>query len=134
MKTPSCRLFVCFLCFTTTARGYNDHKATRQASKAAEISLVSSTNVRGGSWIVPSGWNPFGYQITSLGQEFLSYEGSLDSDIGRFLASLRERKRFAAIKSNWLEVLRVSKSGQSMRIYKKLSELIQFCLRAGFID
>lgn len=90
--------------------------------------------IRGGGWIIPAGWNPFGYRITSLGQEFLSFDGAYDSDVGRFLASLKDRKRFKTLKAQWLEVLRVSKSGQSMRIYKKLQQLLQFCLKAGLID
>jgi hypothetical protein len=89
---------------------------------------------RGGGWLVPSGWNPFGYKVTVLGEEFLLYDGSLDSDVGRFLASLRTRKRHDVLKGQWLEVVRVAKTGQSMRVYRKLDELIQFCLKAGLID
>mmetsp|Transcript_1649 Transcript_1649/g.2097 ORF Transcript_1649/g.2097 Transcript_1649/m.2097 type:complete len:140 (-) Transcript_1649:81-500(-) len=84
----------------------------------------------------PSGYNPFGYGLTDLGKEYLSYDGSLDSDVGRFLSSLKSGKRKSApvMKEQWLEVVRVSKQGQSMRIYRKLDELISFCLKAGFID
>lgn len=91
---------------------------------------------RGGglSSFIPSGYNPFGYQITELGEKFLEFDGSLDSDIGRFLASVKTRKRFDAIKSQWLEILRVSKKGQSMRIYRSLEDFIKFCLKAGFLD
>lgn len=93
---------------------------------------------RGGGFglssLVPAGYNPFGYKITELGKKFLTFDGSLDSDIGRFLASVKTRKRFDGIKSQWLEILRVSKVGQSMRIYRKLQELIDFCLKAGFLD
>jgi hypothetical protein len=93
---------------------------------------------RGGGFglssLVPAGYNPFGYQITELGKKFLGFDGSLDSDIGRFLASVKTRKRFDGIKSQWLEILRVSKVGQSMRIYRSLKELIAFCLEAGFLD
>ena len=96
------------------------------------------TVARGGGFglssLVPAGYNPFGYKITELGEEFLGFEGSLDSDVGRFLSSIRTRKRFDAIKSQWLEILRVSKKGQSMRIYKSLQELIDFCLAAGFLN
>ncbi len=96
------------------------------------------TIARGGGFglssLVPAGYNPFGYKITELGEEFLGFEGSLDSDVGRFLSSIRTRKRFDAIKSQWLEILRVSKKGQSMRIYKSLQELIDFCLAAGFLN
>ena len=89
---------------------------------------------RGGGWFFPPGWNPFGYKLTSLGEEFLKYDGSINSDVGRFLAGLKQRKRFYKIKEQWLEILRVSKSGQSMRIYKQLNELIAFCLKANLID
>ena len=93
---------------------------------------------RGGGFglssLVPAGYNPFGYKITELGKKFLAFDGSLDSDIGRFLASVKTRKRFDGIKSQWLEILRVSKAGQSMRIYRSLQELIDFCLNAGFLD
>ena len=89
----------------------------------------------GGQYFIPAGWNPFGYKITTLGETFLAFDGSLDSDVGRFLASLKTtRKRFATLKGQWLEVLRVSKTGQSMRIYKQLNELLQFCLQTGLID
>lgn len=91
-------------------------------------------SLRGGSYLIPSGWNPLGYKITSLGEEFLSYEGSLDSDVGRLLASLKKRKSTRAIKDSWLEIVRVSKKGQSMRIYRMLDDLLQFCLKAGLID
>lgn len=73
-------------------------------------------------------------KITTLGDEFLSYDGSLDCDVGRFLASLKNRKRFSDIKSNWLEIVRVAKTGQAMRIYKNLQDMIQLCLKAGLID
>jgi hypothetical protein len=84
----------------------------------------------------PSGYNPFGYALTDFGKEYLAYDGSLDSDVGRFLSSLKSGKRKSAsvMKEQWLEVVRVSKKGQSMRIYRKLDELISFCLKAGFID
>ena len=84
----------------------------------------------------PSGYNPFGYGLTELGKEFLAFDGSLDSDVGRFLSSLKsgKRKSAAVMKEQWLEVVRVSKQGQSMRIYRKLDELISFCLKAGFLD
>ena len=84
----------------------------------------------------PAGYNPLGYGLTSLGKEFLEFEGSLDSDVGRFLSTLKsgQRKSKSVMKEQWLEIVRVSKKGQSMRIYRGLDELIEFCLRAGFID
>lgn len=108
---------------------------TRLILASKSSTLNHSLHFRGGGWLIPAGWNPLGYRITSLGEEFLSYEGSLDSDVGRFLASVKSgRKSFQTIKEQWLEVLRVSKTGQSMRIYKQLQTLLQFCLKAGLID
>jgi len=103
------------------------------------IDKYSWKNVgRGGGFglmsLVPAGYNPFGYKITELGLHFLEFDGSSDSDVGRFLTSMRTRKRFDGIKSQWSEVLRISKKGQAMRIYQKLDELIGFCLKAGFLD
>ena len=88
--------------------------------------------LKGGS--ILSGWNPFGYGLTDLGTQFLSFEGSLDSDVGRFLSTFKSgRKRRTALKDQWLEILRVSKTGQSMRIYRLLDDLLNFCIHAGFL-
>lgn len=90
---------------------------------------------RGGWSIIPAGWNLFGYKVTKLGQEFLGTGDALSCDVGRFLASLKaHRKRRKAIKEQWLEILRASKTGQSMRIYRDLDKLLDFCLRAGLIN
>jgi hypothetical protein len=97
-----------------------------------------TTIERGGglSSFVPAGYNPFGYKITELGSQFLEFDGSLDSDVGRFLASVKttKRKRFDTIKEQWLEIVRVSKKGQSMRIYRNLEDLIAFCIKAKLLD
>lgn len=87
--------------------------------------------IRGGALF--AGYNPFGLAITPLGHEFLAFEGSRDSDVGRLLSSLKSRKRRATIKSEWLELVRFSKTGQSMRIYQNLEKLLDFLLRCGFI-
>jgi hypothetical protein len=91
---------------------------------------------RGGGFasLIPAGYNPFGYKITELGTKFLEFDGSLDSDVGRFLASVKSRKRFEELKSQWLEIVRVSKTGQSMRIYRSLDDLISFCIKANLLD
>lgn len=102
---------------------YLDLKFARQAIRLP----------RGGGLL--AGLNPFGYKITQLGQDFLDFDGSLDSDVGRFLASLKSsRKKRGVIKEQWVEIVRVSKSGQSMRILRTLDDLIAFCLSAGFLD
>jgi hypothetical protein len=98
--------------------------------------FVSRSFPRGGgitSWI-PAGYNPFGYKITELGTQFLEFDGSLDSDVGRFLASVKNRKQLAELKSQWLEIVRVAKSTQTMRIYRTMDELISFCIKARLLD
>ena len=114
----------CFKCDATTNHVGVDILALPRGGAAAALNPF------------PSGYNPFGYGLTDLGKEYLSYDGSLDSDVGRFLSSLKSGKRKSApvMKEQWLEVVRVSKQGQSMRIYRKLDELISFCLKTGFID
>ena len=90
-------------------------------------SLLAGTNhdsevsrgmrVRGGSML--AGMNPFGYKISSAGEKFLEYEGSRDSDLGRLLSSvISKRKTLSTLKSEWLELMRYAKTGQSVRIYK----------------
>eukprot|EP00956_Cyclotella_meneghiniana_P005568 scaffold7165_cov68-Cyclotella_meneghiniana.AAC.3 len=86
-------------------------------------------------FVTPRRYNPFGYALTDLGKQYLSFQGSADSDIGRFLSTLKSgRKKETTIKEQWLEIVRVSKQGQSMRIYRTLDDMIKLCLSAGFID
>lgn len=96
--------------------------------------LLSSLPRGGGGGFIPGGYNPFGYKITTLGLTFLEFDGSLDSDVGRFLTSIRERKRLVAIKAQWLEIVKAAKTGQAMRIYRTLEDLISFCLSAGLLN
>jgi hypothetical protein len=149
------RLFGVFLCFLLTASfGASEHANIAQTSRQPlsflhAITETQSTDIlpatlgatgwktipRGGGWIIPAGYNPFGFKITELGEAFLKYDGSLDCDVGRFLASLKSgRKRMTELKAQWLEVVRVSKTGQTMRVYRQLQELLDFCLKAGLID
>ena len=110
------------------------------ASPTRPPSMSESTipRLRGGGAALgfPSGYNPFGHALTDLGTAYLSFDGSLESDVGTFLSTLKggKRKTAATMKDQWLEIVRVSKKGQSMRIYRKLDEMIAFCLKAGFID
>mmetsp|Transcript_12447 Transcript_12447/g.34553 ORF Transcript_12447/g.34553 Transcript_12447/m.34553 type:complete len:156 (+) Transcript_12447:101-568(+) len=115
----------------TRERDNNDLSSSSVNTASAVLDRIP----RGG-WFgsVLTGMNPFGYKITDLGEEFLRIDGSMQCDVGRFLAGLKQRKRVKAIKEQWLEVLRVAKTGQSMRIYRKIEDLVQFCLKAGFID
>ena len=97
--------------------------------------LLQTLQIRAGASWLPAGYHPYGYGLTELGLEFLKFEGSLDSDIGRFLASLKTgRKKQKVLKEQWIEVVRVSKTGQSMRILRTLDDLIAFCVKVGFID
>ena len=122
-------LLLCSFCFGETI-------ALKSPTESSSFLLLTIDVPRGGGeYFIPAGYNPFGYKITALGEEFLKYEGSLDSDVGRFIASLKTgRKRFSTIKAQWLEVMRVSKSGQNMRIYRMLQELLGFCIKAGLVD
>ena len=98
---------------------------------------AKTSSLRGGAINpFPAGYNPFGYSLTDLGKTYLEFEGSLETDIGRFLSTLKSGKRKSrdTMKEQWLEIVRVSKKGQSMRILRKLDDLIEFCLKAGFID
>ena len=124
----------------------DDDKVVSTATATTTTTTTTTTNPpyswttieRGGglSNFVPAGYNPFGYKITELGSQFLEFDGSLDSDVGRFLASVKttKRKRFHTIKEQWLEIVRVSKKGQSMRIYRNLEDLIAFCIKAKLLD
>jgi hypothetical protein len=118
------------------SNGEAKHLSLSSDKSVASAHILSQTLdiPRGGSWF-PAGYHPYGYGLTELGLEFLKFEGSLDSDIGRFLASLKSgRKKQKILKEQWVEVVRVSKAGQSMRILRTLDDLIEFCIKVGFID
>ena len=66
--------------------------------------IARTTHIERGGGFIPAGWNPFGFKITALGEKFLEFDGSRDSDIGRFLASLTKRATLSVIKKQWLEV------------------------------
>jgi hypothetical protein len=112
------------------------------ASPAVESSSVIHSgpirllvvDIHRGGGLIPAGYHPLGYKMTALGEIFLAFDGSMDSDVGRFLASLKQRKSMNTIKGQWLEVVRVAKNAQSMRIYRKLPDLIDFCINAGLMD
>mmetsp|Transcript_42563 Transcript_42563/g.129144 ORF Transcript_42563/g.129144 Transcript_42563/m.129144 type:complete len:108 (-) Transcript_42563:355-678(-) len=94
-----------------------------------------ATSIPRGGGFIPSGYHPFGYGLTDLGRRYLEFDGSLDGDVGRFLASLKAgRKTKTVLKAQWLEVVRVSKQGQSMRILRTLDDLLDFSLKARFLD
>jgi hypothetical protein len=97
--------------------------------------LLTARSVRGGASLVPAGWNPWGYTITETGKAFLAFGGSESCDVGRFLASLKSgRKRRSTLKAAWLEIVRHAKTGQAMRIYRNIDELLKFCLKTGMIN
>ena len=110
----------------------NDRNSVNQLDSSGAIAIES---LRGGAYLLPAGWNPMGYKITALGEQFLSLGDSLECDVGRFIASLKaSRKRLSTIKDSWLEIVRASKKGQAMRIYRSIDELIDFCIKTGLID
>jgi len=123
-------------------------------NSCSNSALVSLLMLRGGAAAsvsiaafnpFPSGYHPFGYGITDLGRSYLEFDGSIDSDIGKFLSTFKggagdggggsgKRKSTATMKDQWLEIVRVAKTGQSMRIYRRLDDIIAFCIKAGFLD
>lgn len=110
----------------------NDNVSINPFDSPTNIAIES---LRGGVYLIPAGWNPMGYKITALGEQFLSLGDSLECDVGRFIASLKaSRKRRSVIKDSWLEIVRASKKGQAMRIYRSIDELIDFCIKTGLID
>ena len=130
-------LWVLFLgVAAATARGSGALvPVARPVSGAASMEVVQ--DLRGGGFL--SGRHPFGYRLTPLGERFLSSEGARECDLGRFLASLKStlkvgRKTKAAVKNEWLEVLRYAKTAEATRIYRTLEDLLKLCLDAGFLD
>jgi hypothetical protein len=126
-------LFAACVLFGVTSGMAAENCRAVEAIDMVRTSVWDDPIPRGGG-LLPGGWNPFGYKITELGEQYLGFHGSLDSDVGRFLASLKTRKSSATLKAQWVEIIKVSKQGQSMRIYRMFQELLQFCLAAGFID
>jgi len=116
-------------------RTTSPHPYDTYSSHASFPSPFLLQQLRGGGLsTILAGYNPLGYGITDLGLQFLQFDGSLDSDVGRFLSTFKSgRKRKSVVKSQWLEIVRVSKQGQSMRIYRTLDDLLDFCVQAGFI-
>ena len=131
--------FILFLCASFS----HFISAERAQLSAPLLSCASSSlrhhdkhtylSVRGGG-LFPAGWHPMGYKITSVGETFLSFDGSLDSDVGRFLGSLKKRVTKNTLKAYWLEIVRVAKTGQAMRVYRQIDKLLEFCLSAGLIN
>ena len=144
-----------------TEVGFPSSSATRRRrdvvpsnNSCSNSALVSLLMLRGGAAAsvsiaafnpFPSGYHPFGYGITDLGLSYLEFDGSIDSDIGKFLSTFKggagdggggsgKRKSTATMKDQWLEIVRVAKTGQSMRIYRRLDDIIAFCIKAGFLD
>lgn len=112
----------------------DDRTTHDPATRRTDLSKAV-VSLRGGGSIFPAGWNPMGYKITPLGERFLSMGDSLSCDVGRFLASLKSnRKRRSILKDSWLEIVRASKTGQAMRIYRTIDDLLDFCLQAGLVD
>jgi hypothetical protein len=104
--------------------------AALDAPRGPRAATSRALALRGGLF---AGLNPLGYKMTALGEQFLEFDGSRDSDLGRLLSSLKSRKRHATIKSEWLELMRFSKTGQALRIYKELDAFLAFLLKCGFI-
>ena len=110
---------------------YRNHIGQKPRSPAMILDL------RGGGSLF-AGMHPLGIKLTPLGERFLDLHDARESDLGRYLASLKGtlkmgRKTKINIKSEWLEVVRFSKTAEATRIYQSLEELYKFSLDAGLI-
>jgi hypothetical protein len=123
-------------CTSRSGGSCADDRTTHDpATRRTDLSKAVVSLRGGGGSIFPAGWNPMGYKITPQGERFLSMGDSLSCDVGRFLASLKSnRKRRSILKDSWLEIVRASKTGQAMRIYRTIDDLLDFCLQAGLVD
>ena len=129
----SCKVFVAAASFMPP---------NKQTMTENPVLLATATEriPRGGAaaFGFPAGWHPFGYALSELGQRYLAFEGSRDGDVGKFLSSTlsgrKSRKTWNELREYWREITRYSKKRQSMRIYRTIDDLIDFCLDAGFID
>lgn len=67
---------------------------------------------------------------------FLEFGRSNESDVGVFLLTLKggRRRSIKSLKQQWTTIVRISKGGDHMRVLRKLPEIVEFCLAAGFID
>jgi len=121
---------------TCTITSVDRMKALEEFSEGSTTAVAVASSIPRGGGLIPGGYHPFGYGLTDLGRRYLEFDGSLDGDVGRFLASLKSggRKTRSILKDQWLEVVRVSKKGQAMRILRTLDDLLDFCLKAGFIN
>lgn len=130
------RLLLLLLCACASATGKSSSFVESCPSKhvyKTSTTTIATELLRGGGFI-PAGWNPFGYKISKRGEQYLTFGGALDGDVGRFLSTLKARKTFAALKLQWVEIVKVTKTGQTMRIYRRIDDLLKFCLEAGLID
>lgn len=87
---------------------------------------------RGGGWF--AGLHPFGYKATPLALEWLEMEDFRDTDLGQLLNSMKERKSFSALKKQWVETTRFSRTAQASRIMRKLSEYIDMLMKANLVS
>jgi hypothetical protein len=115
------------------ARRKRKHPSTQQAVREGTSDIKKETTEESDDES-DGGLQSSSLKITELGEQFLEFGGSLDSDVGRFLASLMQRKTLATMKKQWLEIVKVSKKPQSSRIYQTIEELIDFCLKSRLID
>ncbi|KAJ1460883.1 mitochondrial carrier domain-containing protein [Pelagophyceae sp. CCMP2097] len=111
----------------------------------APLQVVRGGALRGGAtpaalvapvlcwWTLLAGWHPLGLRATALGADFLNFDGSRESDLGRVVSTLKVRKRRTTLKTEWLEILRFSKSAQSARIYHALDDLVAAAMKMGLV-
>jgi hypothetical protein len=72
---------------TTTCIRTSSHYGVTSVKTATSLDSEVVVALRGGC--IPSGYHPFGFKLTKRGEQYLQFEGSRDSDVGRFLSSLK---------------------------------------------
>ena len=131
----SCKVFV------AAAPLLSPNKQTMIENNPVSLATATTERIprsRTAAFGFPAGWHPFGYALSELGERYLAFEGSRDGDVGKFLSSTlsgrKSRKTRNELREYWREITRYSKKRQSMRIYRTIDDLIDFCLDAGFVD
>ncbi|KAL3765417.1 hypothetical protein ACHAWU_002335 [Discostella pseudostelligera] len=119
---------------TTTTTSLSSSKPLTPSSLLSDSSKVVSAVLSSNPF--PAGYHPLGYSLTKLGKTFLEFGRSNESDVGVFLLTLKggRRRNIKSLKQQWTTIVRISKGGDHMRVLRKLPEIVEFCLAAGFID
>lgn len=102
--------------------------ASRTSCEAVPPVVV---HCRGGGWF--AGLHPLGYKATPLALQWLEMEDFRETDLGQLLNSMKVRRSYSALKKQWVETTRFSRTAQASRIMRKLSEYLDMLLKANLV-